>query len=362
MFEEELPIFLETIVKHGSTLDLVAISGDYYDHKLNYDSTYCKYSIDFMHDVLKLAVKYNFKVRIIQGTKTHDYDQLDNFRHFEDIYIENFKIIKSAGFEEIIDNVNILYVPEEYVNFPDEYYNEFHDMCVDGAKFDLIFGHGTFEHQAFASQIQESEREISSAPVFMIDDWIDNVYGGIFFGHIHNHSSYKNKIFYNGSYSRWGFGEEKPKGFLLIDYDEETTEISTEFIENYNALTYKTVDLDKLVEQKGIEGSIDSKMELISEVKEKYDNIRLIFSDDNKNEDLQVIRENFSNDESLRIKSNNKIKSVEKDEKFDFVTNGNLDMSELIKKYAEVKYPDRVKDIDVSKERIEGLLYEEDDE
>ena len=58
------------------------------------------------------------------GTRSHDKDQLEIFE-IEKKYLEDdidMKIFRTVSSEKIFDDLEVLYVPEEYVSDKDEYY------------------------------------------------------------------------------------------------------------------------------------------------------------------------------------------------------------------------------------------------
>ena len=265
MFENELPEVLTYIEEESKILtqdriSYIVLTGDFYDRKISLNEEASKMSKEFLDALVELCKTYDIKLRWLRGTKTHDFNQLDNFKHYQLYDDLDFRIITVVEEEELFPDVSVLWIPEEYMNDQDEYYKEFLDACDEDSKYDMIFGHGTWEHEAFTCQIQESERTIKGSPVFRIQDWVDKVYGPILFGHIHTHNIYRDKIYYSGSFSRWCYGEEKPKGFLDIRYDVQECEHEITFIENENALQYTTVKLSDYVDE---DSTIEERVEKI---------------------------------------------------------------------------------------------------
>lgn len=263
---------------------------DYFDRKIPLTDQSSILSIKFLNQLCSFAQKRKIEIRILRGTKTHDFNQLDNFKSLETTY-SNFRIINTVT-EEIFEGLRFLYVPEEYMNDQNEYYREFKSQ-----NWDCMYGHGTWDVFAFQSQISESERTIKGSPVFMYTDWEDTVKYDIIFGHIHVKNDHK-KLHYSGSFERWCHGEEKPKGFLLqtIDLDSETS--SLKFIKNTKATEYNTVNLSELV-SKGED--LKEAISKIERLKKENSNFRVKVGSDMSMENLSILKETFSNENSIRI-------------------------------------------------------------
>ena len=224
LYNELVEMFLKPISE--SDLDLVMLCGDYWDKKLILTDRSAILGINFLTELIKVCKNKNIKIRLLKGTFTHDLNQLESFRSFIDY--DTFNIINTVTEEEIKGN-KILYVPEEYPENKEEFYKDYFN---DEKKnyYDMIFGHGTIEFQAWQSQLIESEKPIKSAPVFNEEYLMQFSKGPIVYGHIHVATSYKNKIYYCGSFSRFAHNEEKEKGFLTIEYDNG--KYSVDFQEN----------------------------------------------------------------------------------------------------------------------------------
>ncbi len=50
----------------------------------------------------------------------------------------DISVIYKVSTEELFDNFNVLYLPEEYIDSYDDYYGEY----FIPNKYDMIFGHG----------------------------------------------------------------------------------------------------------------------------------------------------------------------------------------------------------------------------
>lgn len=307
----------------------IIIHGDTYDKKISFDDTSGKLALKFLDALLIICKKLKIQVRIIKGTKSHDLTQLDTLRHKMTAFT-NFKIINHVE-EETISGVKILYVPEEYVNDYEAYYRPY----LEKGGYDLICGHGTFDVAGFNGQ--ESEREVSAAPTFKLKEWSD-VGKKILFGHIHTHSTYKN-LEYIGSFYRWCFGEETPKGF--VESIIEDGEVTTNFIVNPEAPEYNTLTLHELN---------DSVLKSIEERKNKGEMIRVALSKSVSETDEKILN-NISKLSDVKIKAP-KIELNEQSVEIEYVD----DIFENIRRFINAERPE----LGLTYKDIEEELLEEE--
>lgn len=224
-------------------LDLIVICGDLYDYVYNLQNISVKYSFMFMDKLVKLAKKKNAKIRVIRGTVFHDgKNQLDVFKFYEYDLNCDFKIIKNVEDEEIFENFNVLYIPEEYMKDKYEYYKEY--LNKPDNHYKMIFGHGMFREVAFG---KENEVTKSEAPIFEVNDLARVCAGPIIFGHIHIRTIIYNKVYYNGSFERWRQGEEESKGFYITLYNNKNDRYVLGFVENKDAKKYISIDISDLL-------------------------------------------------------------------------------------------------------------------
>lgn len=302
LYNELKENFIKNILKDED--NLIIILGDYFDRKLQLNDISSVIGIKFMHRLVKLCNSYKIKVRLIKGTKTHDYNQLENFRFLEKEYPKIFRIINKIEIEEmkfgtdLNTKLKILYVPEEYVNDQNQYYKEFKEN-----KFDLMFGHGTWDVFAFKNQIQESEKPIKGYPVFNYKEWEDTIKYNMIFGHIHVRNSHK-KLHYTGSYSRWIFGEKEPKGFIQLTIDTDIEKSYIKFIENNLATKYIIINIPDIPNDY-LDRICSKILKIVNDNPDKY--YRLDINEVESFKNLSVIKEIFSNNPKVSIHLNSKI-------------------------------------------------------
>ena len=351
LFKQLNEIFLEYL--RNEKVDMVVIAGDFYDSIISLNSKSAKYSIEFITELIKISYHTGIKyIRMIKGTSSHDNNQLENLKIFERSKDLSFKIFNTVTSEEI-EGFKFLYVPEEYMKNPDEYYEEYFDE-----KYDMVFGHGMFRETSFQASKQESAITLSKAPIFDSDKFCKMSKGPVIFGHIHKSCVIKDKIYYVGSFSRWVYGEEEPKGFL-ITYLNPNGEFTNTFIENKLAEKYDTYTVkDSFNYVKNPETLI---MKLNSMRK---DNLRIILIL-NGNYDysylVSFMREYYAKfpNYKLQIVDETEVKRQEENtkkideliDKYKFVFDNTIPHIEKIKRFIEVRDKS-----DVSLESIKTIL------
>ena len=350
----ELEIFLDFIEK--KSLDFIVILGDWFDKKINLNSKDAKYSTVFFERICQICVDNSIKLRIIQGTESHDNSQLEVLEILAKNKPVDFKVFYEVEEEELFPDFNVLYVPEEYINSIDEKYGKYMNK-----KYDMIFGHGMIQEVKFAALIQSSETTMKKAPIFKSKMLCDMCYGPIFFGHIHTKDIFNDRLYYVGSYSRWKFGEEEDKGFYYVKYENDTKEFEAKFIVNDKAMKYDTIEIyekESGFYKLNTENQIKYIQNLIQSF--EYDFLRLQFyipqGYENENLLINMINESFGKYKNLKLdfKVNSKIKSKREVEekinllldKYGFIFDNKIDTYTKINKFILEKYN---KDISVEK-------------
>ena len=213
--------------------DIIAICGDYFHFKLPMTSVEAQLAVSFMG---KLKQTFpNKYILLIKGTETHDLNQLEIFRQLEDKY---FRIYNNFTID-IIDDMKVLIIPEEY--FPNK--DTYSEVLNPTIKYDWVFFHGLFSHAGnYAAKVGNKFNKIC----FNVSDFANNVYGRVTGGHIHDHIV-KDNVDYCGSFDAWIFGEKPEKGFMYYEYDTVNKTVThNEFILNEGRQIYKTISHKEL--------------------------------------------------------------------------------------------------------------------
>ena len=291
----------------GKRIDLVVIGGDTFHNVISMNTITSRYILLFMEKLIKLCKKYRIPhIRIIQGTMSHDNNQLNVFKMYENDPDIDFKIILTLTEELLPEGIKVLYVPEEYLLLSDqkEYYSKY---LLNKKYYDMIFGHGTFSESRFTIKKQESEIDMSSAPVFDSKYFVTACNGPIYFGHIHKKMTIREHIYYPGSFSRFCHGEENKKGWYLSIYNTSTSKYVHEFVVNDLAPRYVTKQIT-LNEFDDIYEEVLTKQSI-----QTYDFIRLKIMIDNETEDV-IMKKATIKELSNPIK-NLKIEFISKEDK-----------------------------------------------
>lgn len=216
--------------------DLVVILGDYFDRLFKVNEEYVSLAINVMSYIIRACSKSKTKIRIVYGTESHEMNQYKLFNYHITSNDIDMKIIDTVTEEEIFPNVNVLYVPEEYMFDKHDHYK---DTLYSGKEYDFIFGHGIIVDgmPKNISYDTASKNEEKQVPIFKSGEF-SGITKVTAFGHYHVRNDIDN-VHYIGSLFRSSFGEEDPKGYGIIEDGEY------KFIENKEAYTYKTYEFNE---------------------------------------------------------------------------------------------------------------------
>jgi hypothetical protein len=346
LYDELEEFFINKIIEEGSNLDFVQVNGDTFDRQIKMNEESAKLVSQFILTLNELSIEYDFKLRFLKGTLSHDFNQLEVYRKLE-ITNPNFRIFTTITIDEIdpINNVTFLQMPEEYVEDFDKHYGDY--LNLEEGCYDMVFFHGTFDFAGYVHNLTNTEKHMKNAPTFKVSQFENNVYGPVIGGHIHTRME-KGNVYYSGSPSRFGFGEEADKGFYEIYYDLEDCSYELNFIVNEKAPTYMTINLDDLPDD------IVEKTKIINDFKSMYDFIRIKSSKSvDSEQDLQMLKQFAEKDTNLKVEVIKKIEN-EENKKYEFVTKEKYDKPTTIQKYIEIKNEVKIP-LDVIKEVLTEL-------
>lgn len=256
--------------------DAVIILGDYFDRLFRANEDYVSLAINIMSYLVRACAKNHTKIRLIYGTESHEMNQYKLFNHHFSSKKVDMKLITTCTEEELFPNVNVLYLPEEYIDDKHDFYKN----TLYEKKYDYIFGHGNIvegmpSNMAFHTATKKTNEK--QVPRFNKGELM-NASKLCVFGHVHTFKNLDNRVYYLGSLFRNSFGEEDPKGYGIIDNDKLT------FIENNEAYLYKTYEFNP---SDDVYKSNDDMITAINAIKkeneeifngEKYGKIRIVFN------------------------------------------------------------------------------------
>lgn len=231
---------------HREDLDIIFIAGDLFDRLLTAPSDDFSEALIFMGDLLSLCTYKNIKLRILEGTPSHDWNQsrqIESLLKLEHFKKCDVKYIETLHIEYINDlGIYVLYVPDEYHPSTDKTLNDVKElMRIQGlTQVDLAIMHGHFNFQlppAAKKAPRHDEQEYLKLVKYFIN-----------IGHDHSFAVFE-RIIAQGSFDRLVHGEEEPKGFVEC-HIYKNNHLEFFFIENKKAKKYITLNIiQKDVEQ-----------------------------------------------------------------------------------------------------------------
>lgn len=218
-------------------LDIIFIAGDVFERMLKFpdpDITEIEIWVTYM---LRLCVKHNIILRVLEGTPSHDCKQSEvferinsnaeigcNLRYVKDLRIETIPEIDST----------ILYIPDEWGDSAEFALSQTRELMTSLglSKVDYAVMHGQFEFQV--PMVGRTHK------VHHLESYMQLVDKLIFIGHDH-HFAVCERAIAQGSFDRISHGEEAPKGHVrAIVRSRDDYELT--FVENKGAKIHKTVD------------------------------------------------------------------------------------------------------------------------
>ncbi|MGL6099437.1 MAG: metallophosphoesterase family protein [Fusobacteriaceae bacterium] len=346
-----------TTIRSGQ-FDFVAILGDYFDTRCSLTSEAARYALKYMSDLTKACSEQGAKLRIIKGTLSHDLNQIETaFSHYLEDSNLNFMIYTSVGEEELFPGFKVLYVPEEYIKSKSDYYGEY--FSKEESHYKLALVHGAFENAIPMLKDQEYEGMNPHAPVFTVDDF--KCSEAVLCGHIHTRTKVSDNIMYVGSYSRFCYGEEQPKGCLVTVHGDGG--FITSFVENTMAPKYITKDF-------GVSINLLSSKQIIESIKKfkddnTIDNLRVIIwleEDDKIIANMAIVKEYFAKEKNIKIVFKNELRTRHETEntkeieehrdKYNYLMDRALSVSDKLSIFIKDK-----KDIEIPSTRIDEILH-----
>lgn len=221
--------------------NLLVFGGDYFNESIALNSDAGYYAILIMDEIIQLAMKHQFYIRVVRGTTFHDRKQNRLFLRYSKLMINGLPLIRyfdTVSVETDLLGMDLLYIPDDlpYDNVMDhikEVMNKVHVPSVD-----LVISHGYFKHLLPIGIPREPKNTL---------DWNllkPFVHGCVLNGHVHIPSVYE-RVVSGGSFERMQHGEEHDKGFFTIQYNLKTHSVHFDFHINTEALLFKTIRLDK---------------------------------------------------------------------------------------------------------------------
>lgn len=325
------------------SLDFIFILGDYFDHKMYMNDHNAYAAIFVMQRILDYAKKFKSIIRIVYGTASHECGQYSMFKSLFEKSNVDVRVIEHVC-DENINDLDILYLPEEYIYDKKEYYKE---TLYSGKRYDYILGHGVIkEVMSNACRNENKEKKVlrKKVPYFTTAELGNACKGEVFFGHYHVNTTIKDNIHYVGSFSSWIFGESSsPKGFYMVETDGyHNNFIKNTFARSFRDIYYKKdssiyTSENKLINTlSGIDDLITNgtydMVKIHFEIPENFDNTQMF---------LNIITNRYGNSDNVKIDidtngtnvENEDHISIDNDNEYSILFDKNIPIDEKIKFY-----------------------------
>lgn len=332
-----------TVLKNMQYLDGIFILGDIMHTIVSLNSDYAELFYWFIDQVYKIAKKRDCVVVIIKGTMSHDNDQLNNIKHYQnnDDGVD-FRVYETIEEIRIWDDYKVLVLPDVKV----KEYKEIDKLLEK--KYDMILGHGTIDVMRFF--IQESENMPTKTYVYDVNTLIEASKGPVLFGHIHQYQSVAKKFYYVGPFTLLERGGVD-SGFAICGIcDSDRRKFKVEHYINPDSANYYDLDVSKkVIDDYSAEEIIEAIDELLDESKDNdLITLRITRGDELDAADKVIMLETrFRPDKRFsiikKIKTSKEEQSEkdnkERKEKYSYVTDTSIEMPALLYRY----YVDDVK-------------------
>lgn len=223
-------------------IDILYFTGDLTERSMPFSSTDVHLLIPYIRHVLNMAKKHDIKVRVLEGTPSHDWRQNQIFKSLNDPdpttgssgIGADLKYIDQVHIEYIDEyGMYVLYIPDLRVDAEDIWKNvvqKMQHLGIDKVHYTVV--HGAFSHQLPPAAISPYTHDP--------DRYCDITEHHIFANHIHIPSVYRN-LLAGGSLDRLRHGEEHAKGYIRSYVSPKGNR--HEFVINPHATQFKTLDL-----------------------------------------------------------------------------------------------------------------------
>ena len=222
-------------------LDLLLFAGDVFDRLMKLPQDEVDAIQEWIGDLLRICVKHNIIVRVLEGTPSHDWRQSKQFVNINatlDVPAD-LKYVETLSIEVIekLGNLSVLYVPDEWNADASVTLSQVRElMGIHGLdKVDIGCMHGSFDYQLPIESIKNHDSKT----------YLSLVRHYIVIGHVHIRSemsleAFTSVILAQGSFDRLSHGEEAPKGHYRMCISRSGNRHW--FVENETARLYVTLE------------------------------------------------------------------------------------------------------------------------
>ena len=223
------------LTSSNTTVDVIFIAGDLFDQLIDLTTKAFPDILKFLHELLDYCADNKIKLRVLEGTPSHDWQQSKLILKLNEIknYSVDLKYYSALDIEYLEPyNEYILYIPDEWIKSQKELEDQINQKL---SMYNITSVTTAILHGAFNYQL----RNVPTGFIYDEHYMLSLVKKFIHIGHYHTHTTY-DRIIANGSFDRLAHGEEEPKGYVKVSDSTYT------FMPNPNALTYKTIKTSAL--------------------------------------------------------------------------------------------------------------------
>ena len=185
-------------------IKVLFFTGDVFDKLLTYPSHESIEITLFIKWILYKCSKHNVVLRVLEGTRSHDWRQSHMFETVKGS--TDVKWVSEVSIEYIPAlDMNVLYVPDEANRWCKETLTQVHELLIEHKleQCDIAMMHGVFKYQLSLLPDTHTQAEYEAIVKYTI-----------YIGHIHTRVV-SGKIEPPGSFERLAHNEEEDKGAIL---------------------------------------------------------------------------------------------------------------------------------------------------
>lgn len=224
-----------------SKIQAIFVAGDLFDRLLEHTSHDYVEVLVFISKLFRFCISNKIVLRFLEGTPSHDWKQYRALRPMASLIEDglDFRYVDQLEIEYIESlKLNVLYVPDEWRSSSAETLAEVKGLLKAKGleQVDIAMMHGMFKYQVQGIPLKDH----ALAAVHDEQEYLAIVKRHINIGHVHVFSFFE-RIVAQGSFDRISHGEESPKGCVLMSLGKTKADDTFNFIENKQAMIYKTV-------------------------------------------------------------------------------------------------------------------------
>lgn len=291
------------VLEKIDNLDFLFIAGDFWDKALNLPAIEVLDIFVFIRDLLLLCKEKDIRLRVLEGTPSHDREQSKYFKYVNDTLADKKADLRyystlTIDYEEDFD-INILYVPDEWKGCTEKAWDDVQAALAERnlSQVDFSIMHGMFGYQmpkGLNLPVHKEERYLSITKRY------------VFIGHVHTFSTHEH-IIAQGSTDRLQHGEEEDKGCVYVESTGDHSKDKITRIINDGAVKFVTLDVSQM-KSDDIMGYVQDYV--VNELDGKFCFLRLLIADNEIHRGIYISLKSFYPDINWDFKLPKKKKVV----------------------------------------------------